>query len=268
MTRRPSTPRGCSAPSRSTAERCAGGAMEQPPAQPVEAAGVAQDGRLGEIEQCAARSRRAGGVEDRVDGAAGRLVGSFHRRQIRVGAHVVGGQHQVGDPRRRLGPVAPRPGGVDQQRLEVGRLGRVGELDRRIEEPGEHSRLVEDRLRPVVEMIDELAPDLGADLLAAATRRHLAGAPSRGVPIGHVDGEDPANVPVAVAPDVDVAPELGLRDRRQRPLGVDVDRVTVDDRDVACRGRTARRSSTGSRDGRAPPTAARAGAAAARPASA
>ena len=162
-----------------------------------------------------------------------------------VRPHVVGGQHQVGDPRRRVGPVAPRPGGVDQQRLEVGRLRRVGELDRRIEEPGEHPRLVEERLRSVVEVIDELAPDLGADLLAAATRRHLARAPSRRIPVGHVDGEDPANVPIAVAPDVDVAPELGLRDRRQRPLRVDVDRVTVDDRDVRCRGRTARRSSTG-----------------------
>ena len=66
-------------------------------------------------------------------------LAAFHRRQIRGRPDVVGGQHQVGDPRRRLRPVAPRSGGVDQQWLEIGRLGRVGELDRGIEEPGTHS---------------------------------------------------------------------------------------------------------------------------------
>ena len=43
----------------------------------------------------------------------------------------------------------------------------------------------------------------------------------------------PLHGPVAVTPEVDVGPELRLRDRRQRPLGVDVDRVAVDDRHVS-----------------------------------
>ena len=42
----------------------------------------------------------------------------------------------------------------------------------------------------------------------------------------------PSHAPVAVALEVDAVPELRLRDRRQRPLGVDVDRVAVHERHV------------------------------------
>ena len=80
---------------------------------------------------------RALALEDRVDRAARRLVGALHRREVGVRADVVRGEEEVRDARRRVGPVVPRAGGVDEQRLEVRRVGRVGEADRRIEEPGD-----------------------------------------------------------------------------------------------------------------------------------
>ena len=111
---------------------------------------------------------------------------------------------------------------------------RVRELDRRVEEPGEHVALVEHRLRAVVEVVGELAPDLGADLLAACSAMATLPVRRPGVSQSETSTERmPSHAPVAVAREVDVAPELGLRDRRQRPLGVDVDRVAVDERHVA-----------------------------------
>ena len=131
------------------------------------------------------------------------------------------------------GAVGPRAGGVDEQRLEVGGLGRVRERDRGVEEPGEDVPLVEHRLGAVVEVVGELGPDLGADLLARAAHGDLAGPAAGRLPVRDVDREDALDAPVAVAREVDLLPELGLRDRGQRPLGVDVDRVAVLERHVA-----------------------------------
>src|SRR6478736_2547289 len=65
--------------------------------------------RLAQLPHAARLGIRAAGLEDRVDGSARRLVGGLHRRQVRVGLHVVRGQEGVlhlGELGGR--PVAPR----------------------------------------------------------------------------------------------------------------------------------------------------------------
>ena len=245
MATRPSTPRGRSVPSSATRTGARAGRRSSHQRNAIEPTGVPQDRRFGQFEHGAPWSPGGGCVEDRVDGTASRLVGAFHRRQVRVRPHVVGGQHQVGDPRRRLRSVVPRSGGVDQQRLEVGRLGGIGELDRRIEEPGHHPRLVEDRHGSVVEVVGELSPDLGPDLVAAASRGHLAGAASRCLPVGDVDGEDAPNAAVAVTADVHAVARTGPARWTSAPTPSRCRSCARGRRGRRCRGRTARRSSTG-----------------------
>ena len=84
-----------------------------------------------------------------------------------------------------------------------------------------------------VEVGLELVPDLREDLVRAAALGDLAREPARPLPLRDVDREDPAGPPVPAPREVDAGPELLLRDRGQRPLGVDVDRVAVDERHVA-----------------------------------
>ena len=69
-----------------------------------------------------------------------------------------------------------------------------------------------------------------------SSREHcIAGRPSDPgcVPVGDVDREDAAHVAVAELLGRHAAPELELRDARQRPFGVDVNHVPVRHRHVA-----------------------------------
>jgi hypothetical protein len=129
----------------------------------------------------------------------------LHRGQIRVGAHVVGGQQQVRDPRDGVRPVLPGAHGVHEQRLGVRSAAGVRELDCGVEEPAQDVALVEHRLGPVVEVVGELAPDLVVDLLPAAARGDLARAPARRLPVRDVDRENAPHPPVAVAGEVHAA---------------------------------------------------------------
>ncbi len=184
----------------------------------------------GSAQRPHAAARRGGAcrVEDRVDRTARRLVGALHRRQVRVGADVVGGEQQIRDPGPRLRPVGPRAGRVDEQRLRVGGARRIRERDVLVERPRAHLDAVQAR----VEVVAQLRPDLVADLLARAQRGDLAGVHARALPFGDVDREDAADGAVAEAREVHAAPELALGDRGQRPLGVDVDRVPALQRQV------------------------------------
>ena len=126
--------------------------------------------RLGVAPGAAPGLRGAARREDPVDGPPRRLVRALHRRQVGVGANVVGGEHEVLDRGRRLGAVVPRAGGVDQQRLEVLRRGRVGVHDVRVEERSASTFASSSTSMPgVVEAPLELGPDLVAHLLARSS---------------------------------------------------------------------------------------------------
>ena len=117
-----------------------------------------QAARLAQLPHAARLGVGAAGLEDRVDGAARRLVGGLHRRQVGVGLHVVRGQEQVLDLGQLGGrPVRPRALGVDQQRLEVRRVGRVRRDDVGVQEPGRRGSRPR-APRPVVQRGLELRP--------------------------------------------------------------------------------------------------------------
>ena len=61
----------------------------------------------------------SGCVEDAVDRAPRGFVGRLHRRQIGVGADVVGGQEQIRNPRDGFGPKLPGVDQIHEQRLFV-----------------------------------------------------------------------------------------------------------------------------------------------------
>ena len=127
-----------------------------------------QDRRLRQPPHRAAGLGGARPLQDPVHRPPRGLVGALHRGQVGVGSNVVRGQHEVLYRGRRLRPVLPGAGGVDQQGLEVRRLGRVRVDDVWVEEPAEHVRVVEDIDPGVVEASLELGPDLVAHLLASS----------------------------------------------------------------------------------------------------
>ena len=88
-----------------------------------------------------------------------------------------------------------------------------------------------DAVEHVLEVVAQLPPDLVADLLRRAQRRDLAGPRARRAATRRCRSTGRRRA----APSVEVAPELALRDRGQRPLGVEVDRVAVDERQVLAR---------------------------------
>ena len=77
--------------------------------------------RLLERPDLAGAARRAGALQDHVDRAPRRLARALHRREVGVGAHVVGGEHEVRDLGRRLGTHRPRARRMDQQARVVRR---------------------------------------------------------------------------------------------------------------------------------------------------
>ena len=185
--------------------------------------------RLVQRPDAAARCGVAVAVEERVDGVPGCLVRPLHGRQVRVGPHVVGRQEQVRDGGGRVGAQPPAVHEVDQQGFGVGeQSGVVGiAVDGGVEEPADEVVVAQDVLfagrvhRPL-----ELAPHLPADLLpgvlggAAAVRRG-------GVPVGDVHGEDALDRLRPVAVHRARPPDVDLGDAGERPLGVDVDRVSA-----------------------------------------
>ena len=77
----------------------------------------------------------------------------------------------------------------------------------------------------------QLRPDFVLDLLArGCAHRRLAVEVARRRPVRDVDREDSPDATVAVRRQVVAAPELPLRDRRQRPVRVEIDRVAVGER--------------------------------------
>src|SRR6478735_6299370 len=107
--------------------------------------------------------------------------------------------------------MVPGAGRVDEQRLEVRRLGRVRIDDRRVEEPRGPRGVVE-HLGAVVEAGLELVPDLFGDLLTRAVAGELAFGRelARGGPVGDVDRKDSADGAVAHVVRVEPGPELPL----------------------------------------------------------
>ena len=168
-------------------------------------------------------------VEDAVDGGPRGFVGALHGGQVGVGAHEIGSEEKVSDAGVGVRAVRPRPGGVDQQRFGVGGLTGVGELDRRVQEPRHDVGLGQ---RAVVDVVDQLRPHLLPDLVLGARFGDLAGDPPRHIPRRDVDRQDALDPPVTALFQIHRRPELALRDRGQRPFGVDEDGVAVLQRHV------------------------------------
>ena len=172
-------------------------------------------------------------VEQPVHGAARRLVGALHGGEVGVGAHIVRRQEQVGNRRGGLGAQRPGADEIHQQRLGI--IQKTGAdrilLDVRVEEPGVEV-LVAQHLFADIHRALELHPRLTNDLLARALHGR-APVRSRRRPVGHIDREDTPHVAVAELLGRNAAPELELRNARQRPFGVDVDDVSMCGRNLA-----------------------------------
>src|SRR5580692_1189755 len=94
--------------------------------------------RLMQRPNLAARSVELDVVEDAVDRAPGRLVGTFHRREVGVGAYVVRGQKKIRNRCGRLRPQSPGVLQIHEQRLDVmQKIGtRLALSDVGVEKPG------------------------------------------------------------------------------------------------------------------------------------
>lgn len=121
-------------------------------------------------------------------------------------------------------------GRVDQELLAVARGGPTEAGDGRIHEPRVQIGIVEDHPARTVERVLALGPGLLRHLLAGALHGGPAGEDAGQVPLGDADRQavDHGAVPV-VGGEVPDVPELGLVDAGDRPWGVDVDGVPVDD---------------------------------------
>ena len=193
----------------------------------------------------AARPVELHGVKQPVHGAPRRLVGALHRREVGMGAHVVGRQKQVGNALWSPRGAAPtcRPGSPAAARHSAGSPARVGSMSMSGSRNHECRSSSRSSSSLDIDRALELLPRLAHDLLARALHGGAA-VRSRRAPVGDIDREDAVHVAVAEQLWRHAAPELKLRNAGQRPFGVDVNHVPV--RRSAGRGanRTARRSST------------------------
>jgi hypothetical protein len=123
-------------------------------------------------------------VEDCVGHPPSRLVGTLHRREVDVRAHVVAADEEVRDCGVGGGPVPVGIGGVHHQRCRIGDGGFPG--DTRIEMTAHQFLVAQDRLRATVESAAHLRPDLLGDLVFGALFGSFAVQNSRSVPVGDV----------------------------------------------------------------------------------
>ena len=142
-------------------------------------------------------------------------------------AHVVRRQKQVRNGGGRLGAQRPGVDQVHQQRLGVPQEARARRivLDVRVEEPGVQVLVAQQFLADIDRAL-ELPPGLAHHLFARALHGGASVRPRRR-PVGDIDREDAAHVAVAELLGRHAAPELELRDARERPFGVDVNHVAV-----------------------------------------
>jgi hypothetical protein len=191
-----------------------------------------EDVGLLELPDRARRLFAVGIEQDGVDRASSRLVRRLHRGDVGVGSHVVGGEQQVGDARRHLGPMPPRAHRVDEERLLVHErpirtlLDAVGQIE--VEEV-----VVGERALPAGRHVDlDLLPYLVTDLFGRALARRLLHVGARLVPIGDAKREQPLGVTAPERAHRSWRPVLGLRNARQCPRRVDEDHVPGRERNV------------------------------------
>ena len=196
-----------------------------PVAHPIVGAPGLQQLRLVEVPEPARRRVRARVLEDPVDRAPGRLVGSLHGGQIGECLHVVRGQEQIRDGCHRLWPEPPGIDEIDEQRLGVGLEQRI---DVEIQIPVDQVLVLEHVGALHVQTALQLVPHLVPDLAAGALPGGLPIQAGR-VPVGDDDRDHAADVSVAEAAEVDVGPELCLGHGRERPRRVEVDLVAAAD---------------------------------------
>ena len=166
-------------------------------------------------------------VDDRVHGTARRLVRGLHGREVRVRPHVVRGQKQVGDS--RPGPWPPLPAIVRSTRngsalMRAASRSAGWRVDRT-------RRLGMEGRDPQLGQVDlELPPHLVGHLVEGGFLATLPLPPAL-LPVRHVHRQHRAHRPVSeVARESAriVVPELGLRERRERPGRAEVHLVSVD----------------------------------------
>ncbi len=193
-----------------------------------------KDLRFVQIPHGAREGGGLAGFQDAVDSPARRFIGCFHRRQVGVRADVVRSQEQVRDPRHRLRPQPPGIDQVHQQRLFVG--GRPVDVlpDVGIEAPAQQLLVAGGRPGPRSSGCASAAP---THRLRSPRLVHSFATLPFSPFWSHSEMSTemmPFTRPSPIELRCDVTPELRLGDRRQRPWRIDIDRMTVGNRDVFC----------------------------------
>src|SRR5207248_177115 len=121
---------------------------------------------------------------------------------------------------------------VDQQGLGVGFQDGI---DIEVEIPVTQVLIFERVGSEYVQATFELLPDFVADFMARALTGRLAGDESGRIPVRNVDGNNPTDRAIAEAAQVDVRPELALRDGGQGPWRIQINLMAPANAHVFCK---------------------------------